>query len=75
MKEYRHGQKPEYRLLVAGGDFIRCRDYEEHMRIFWKLRTLVLVRAMSGKKTTVTGVSAVFITMLSGRSSKWRVMF
>lgn len=42
MKTAGHGNKPEYRLLIAGGEFMRCRDYDAYMTAYAQLRLLGL---------------------------------
>lgn len=37
-----HGIKPEYRLMVAGGEFMRCKDFDAYMSVYAQLRLLGL---------------------------------
>lgn len=42
MKNFEHGVKAEYRLMIAGSEFLRCRDYDAYMSVYAQLRVLGL---------------------------------
>lgn len=42
MKTAGHGNKSEYRLLIAGSEFMRCKDFDSYMSAYALLRLLGL---------------------------------